>query len=128
MADRLFVDPEIIGPEDGRAERIRRRFWTTVRRAMAAIPFMDQVVAAYFCAFDPETPTRVRATLIAALAYFVMPFDVIPDFIAGLGFTDDLTVLATAIAVARAHIGERHLKAARAFLADPDARPKDGKA
>ena len=120
MADRLFVDPEIIGPEDGRAERVRRRFWTTVRRAMAAIPFMDQVVAAYFCAFDPETPTRVRATLIAALAYFVSPIDVIPDFIAVVGFTDDAAVLMGAFRMISAHIKPEHREAAKAALHDLD--------
>jgi uncharacterized membrane protein YkvA (DUF1232 family) len=118
MPDRHYADPEIIGPEDERQSRVRRGFWATVRKAITAVPFIDEVVASYYCAFDPETPTRVRATLIAALAYFVVPFDVIPDFIAGIGFTDDITVLATAIGLVGRHITERHRAAARRALAE----------
>ncbi len=109
-------DPEIIGPADGHEARVRSRFWKTARKAIAAIPFIDEVVAAYYCALDPETPAPVRATLLAALAYFVVPFDILPDFVLGLGFTDDITVLVTAIGMVRGNIGERHRAAARAAL------------
>src|SRR5690606_22639230 len=69
------------GAEDARRERsVRARFWATARRAARHVPFMDEVVAAYYCALDQRTPARVRATLLAALAYFVLPFDVVPDF------------------------------------------------
>ncbi len=109
---------EILGPEDeAHAEqRVRSRFWATFRRAARYIPFAEDLVAAYYCAFDPATPTRVRAVLIGALAYFVLPLDVIPDFIAGIGFTDDITVLVAAIATVGAHITPTHRAAARAAL------------
>ena len=68
-----------------RERRVRDQFWRTLRRAARQVPFMDEVAAGYFAALDPKTPMRVRGTLIAALAYFVMPADVIPDFIVGLG-------------------------------------------
>ncbi|WP_254004923.1 YkvA family protein [Pleomorphomonas sp. NRK KF1] len=109
-------DPEIIGPADGHEARVRSRFWKTIRKAIASIPFLDEVVAAYYCALDPETPAPVRATLLAALAYFVVPFDILPDFVLGLGFTDDITVLITAIGMVRGNIGEQHRAAARAAL------------
>ena len=32
--------------------------------------------------------------IVAAIIYFVMPIDALPDFIAGLGFTDDAAILA----------------------------------
>lgn len=117
MTTRHHPDIEIIGPADGHEARVRARFWKTVKRAVASIPFLDDVIAAYYCAFDPETPASVRATLIGALAYFVVPFDVLPDVLLGIGFTDDITVLATAIALVRGHITERHRQAARAALA-----------
>ena len=60
------------------------------------IPFAEDLAAAYFCAVDPATPSRVKGILFAALAYFVMPVDFIPDFITGLGFTDDAAVFAMA--------------------------------
>ncbi len=36
----------------------------------------------------------VRATLFGALAYFILPIDVIPDILLGLGYTDDAAVTA----------------------------------
>jgi uncharacterized membrane protein YkvA (DUF1232 family) len=38
----------------------------------------------------------------------VLPLDIIPDFILGLGFTDDMTVIVTAIATIRAHMKPEH--------------------
>lgn len=99
-----------------RAERVKRGFWKTFRRAARHIPFAEDVAAAYFCAFDPQTPFRVRAMLLAALAYFVMPIDAIPDFIVGIGFADDATVLMTAISMLRSHLKPVHHEAARRAL------------
>jgi uncharacterized membrane protein YkvA (DUF1232 family) len=110
---------EILGPEkderadEARSARIKRTFWKTFRRAVGYIPFADDLVAAYFCALDPATPHRVRAILLGALAYFVLPFDAVPDFLAGIGFSDDVTVLLGAIAMVRAHITPAHRAAAK---------------
>jgi len=110
---------EVIGQEDEtvRRDRVKKRFSTTFRKAARYIPFADEVVAAYYCALDPATPHRVRAMLLAALAYFVLPVDTIPDFVAGIGFSDDVTVLLTTLAMIRGHITLAHREAARRFLA-----------
>lgn len=115
------LDGEILGPgeETGRAE-VKRGFWATVRKAAKAIPFMDEVVAAYFCAMDPHTPTRVRLTLLGALGYFIMPADTIPDFLVLFGFSDDIAILTGVIATVRGHITPAHRKAAKDALADLD--------
>lgn len=99
-----------------RSERVRAKFWQTLKKAAGRIPFMEDLVASYYCALDPKTPTRVRGILLAALAYFVLPFDIIPDFIAVFGFTDDMAVLAAAISAIRGHITDAHYAAARAAL------------
>lgn len=95
---------------------VREKFWRTARRAARHVPLMDEVVAAYYCALDRQTPLRTRAILYGALAYFVLPTDAIPDFILGLGFTDDIAVLTTAIAAVRAHVTPAHRLAARKAL------------
>ncbi len=112
---------EILEPVDSdeearREDRVRRGFWRTARRAARHVPFMDDVVAAYFCALDERTPARVRGVLLAALAYFVLPLDWIPDFVVGFGFTDDVAVLTAAIAAIRTHITPAHRQAAKSFL------------
>ena len=122
MTRRHYDDPEILGPEEGREARVKRDFWTVFRKAVRALPFAEDVVAAYFCALDPETPRKVRAMLLAALVYFVVPFDIIPDFIIGLGFGDDATILAATIAMVASHITDRHRQAAKRALADPGAQ------
>jgi uncharacterized membrane protein YkvA (DUF1232 family) len=123
MSDVKFG--EILEPEDdaAREKRVRGKFWTTFRRAARAIPFSEELAAAYFCALDPKTPHRVRAVLLAALAYFVLPFDAVPDILAGVGFADDITILLAAISTVRAHIMPRHRDAARDALAE-EAPPR----
>jgi uncharacterized membrane protein YkvA (DUF1232 family) len=98
------------------------RFWRKVARVLASIPFAEDLVAAYLCALDRDTPSYVRAVLLGAVAYFVLPADMIPDFVAGLGFTDDATVLATAIATVGRHLGPEHRAEARRRL-ERIARP-----
>jgi uncharacterized membrane protein YkvA (DUF1232 family) len=95
---------------------VRGRFWPKLRRNMAHLPFAADFLAAYYCAFDPQTPVRVKAILLAALAYFVLPADLIPDLIVGLGFTDDLTVLLAAITVVQGHLTSTHRENATRYL------------
>jgi len=96
---------------------VREKFWRTARKAARQIPFMDEVVAAYYCAMDKNTPLRAKGILLAALGYFVLPIDLIPDFVVGLGFTDDLAVLTAAITAVSAHITPAHRQAAKDALA-----------
>ncbi|MCB1432365.1 MAG: DUF1232 domain-containing protein, partial [Alphaproteobacteria bacterium] len=79
-------------------------------------PFAEDVVAAYYCAFDPATPAKAKGILLGALAYFIMPIDIIPDFIVGLGFTDDMAVLLAAFNVIRTHLKPQHRDQARETL------------
>ncbi|HEX3651588.1 MAG TPA: YkvA family protein [Rhizomicrobium sp.] len=95
---------------------VDRDFWRKLLRAVRQIPFAEDLAAAYFCAVDPETPGRVRGILIGALAYFVTPIDVIPDFVAGVGFTDDAAVLAMAIGLVSRNIKPEHYERARMAL------------
>jgi uncharacterized membrane protein YkvA (DUF1232 family) len=95
---------------------LRRSFWRKIRRVAASIPFAEDLLAAYYCAFDHNTPLQVKATLVGAIAYFVLPIDALPDVIPVLGFTDDAAVLAAAINLVAAHILPLHRDAARDAL------------
>lgn len=97
---------------------IRSGFWVKVRRQAARLPFAEDLLSAYYCAFDRETPLQVRAVLLGALAYFVLPFDGIPDVLPLLGFTDDAAVLATAMKLVIDNIRPEHRDAARRKLGD----------
>ena len=104
-ADRLAKDPE----------SVRKRFWAKFKRVAARLPFAEDLLSAYYCAFDSQTPRHVQAALLGAIAYFILPFDFVPDMLPVLGFTD-AAVLATAIRLVAAHIMPEHREAARAKL------------
>jgi uncharacterized membrane protein YkvA (DUF1232 family) len=97
-------------------ERVRRGFWPKVRRVAARLPFAEDLLAAYYCAFDRKTPVQVKAALLGALAYFVLPADTMPDILPMLGFTDDALVLVTALRLVSGHIRDDHRDAAREAL------------
>jgi uncharacterized membrane protein YkvA (DUF1232 family) len=97
-------------------ESVRRRFWIKLKRVVANLPFAEDLLAAYYCAFDKQTPRHVQVALLGAIAYFILPFDFIPDMMPILGFTDDAAVLATAIRMVATHIKPEHRDAARAAL------------
>jgi len=99
------------------ATTVREGFWRKLGRTLGRLPFADDLVAAYFAAFDPKTPTSVKAILIGALVYFIMPVDIIPDVLIGTGFLDDASVLAYALATARKHLLPSHYARARRTLA-----------
>jgi uncharacterized membrane protein YkvA (DUF1232 family) len=96
--------------------RVRRGFWPKVRRVAARLPFAEDLLAAYYCAFDRKTPLQVKAALLGALAYFVLPADTMPDILPLLGFTDDALVLVTALRMVSGHIRDEHRDAAREAL------------
>ncbi|UJW75253.1 YkvA family protein [Rhizobium sp. SL42] len=114
---------EILLPGDEETQerqeaKVRRRFWPTLKKAARQIPFSRDVVAAFYCATDRETPFRARGILLAALGYFVLPLDAVPDVFAFIGFTDDVAVLTAAFALINRHIKERHYDAADEILAE----------
>lgn len=105
-----------VGTSDraARDERIvREGFWRKVARVAAGLPFAEDLLTAYYCAFDRQTPMQVRVVLIAALAYFVVPFDIAPDMLPLLGFADDAAVLGTAMKLVLESIRPEHREAAK---------------
>ena len=112
--DITVHDPAKLAPDE---RRVARGFWRKLPRVLSRIPFADDLLAAYYCAVDAETPTYVKAILMGAVAYFVLPTDLLPDFIAVLGFADDASVLVTAMTTVGGHIREPHRDKAKATLA-----------
>jgi uncharacterized membrane protein YkvA (DUF1232 family) len=118
MAKKGIFDFFDIAGKSGDEHEVRAKFWRKAKSAARQIPFMEDVVAAYYCALDKNTPLRAKGILLAALGYFILPADTIPDIILGLGFTDDIAVLTAAITAVRAHITPAHRLAAREAIAD----------
>jgi len=98
-------------------KRVKKGFWRKLGRVAGHLPFASTLVASYYCATDPATPIKAKAILFAALAYFVLPFDVVPDLIAMLGYADDAAVLYAALNLIGIYMKPEHYEKAEAALA-----------
>jgi uncharacterized membrane protein YkvA (DUF1232 family) len=115
MAGKELVpyDPEKLKRDQAKVER---KFWDKLRKYIRQVPFVADLIAAYYCAVDPATPLHVKAVLFGALAYFILPIDLVPDFIAWIGFTDDAAVLYAALRTIAPHIKDSHRRQAKAAI------------
>jgi uncharacterized membrane protein YkvA (DUF1232 family) len=93
--------------------RVARGFWPKIRQAAARVPFAADALSVWYCARDDETPPAAKGMMLAALAYFVLPTDAVPDFIPMLGYTDDAAVFAALIGLVGRNLKPRHREAAR---------------
>ncbi len=82
------------------------RFWEKLRRfaKRAGRVVVERALRLYYAAQDPRTPPWAKRTIYAALAYFVVPFDLIPDFIPGIGYTDDAATLLFTLFIVSAYV------------------------
>ena len=71
----------------------------------------------FYVAQKPEVPLKVKATIYGALGYFILPFDVVPDMIVGVGYGDDATALLVALGIAHMYIDEDVREQAKRKLA-----------
>lgn len=96
--------------------RVLRGFWPKIRKVAAHVPFAAEALSLWFCARDDETPATAKAMVLAALAYFVLPTDAIPDWIPVIGYSDDAAVLAAVMGVVGRNLKPRHRDAAKAAV------------
>ena len=110
--------PALAAPEREAENRraVRDGFWPKLRGFLGRIPFAEEAVAAYYAAVDPATPKRTKLLLFAALAYFIAPTDAIPDFLLGLGLTDDAAIFWAAWKLVQDQIRPVHRQQAKAAL------------
>jgi uncharacterized membrane protein YkvA (DUF1232 family) len=101
--------------------KVSQGFWPKVRRNLGRLPFVDDLLAVWWCVRDPATPAPAKGLMLAALAYFVSPIDAVPDALAGIGFTDDAAVLAAVLTLVGANLKPRHRRAARDWLGADEA-------
>ena len=94
-------------------QRVDEGFWPKIRRVAAKVPFAKEALSVWYCAKDDETPLAAKGMMLAALAYFVMPVDAIPDVIAGLGYTDDAAVFTALLAILGKNLKPKHKLAAK---------------
>ena len=97
-------------------QRVAQGFWPKFRKVATKIPFARDLLSVWYCARDPATPPAAKGMMFAALAYFVLPTDAIPDFLGVIGFTDDAAVFAALMAIVGKNLRDSHRQAADDFL------------
>jgi uncharacterized membrane protein YkvA (DUF1232 family) len=108
---------DYVGTDERRNEQtVRTGFVAKAKQYLRHIPLARETVAMYFCMLDPKTPLWVKGTAAGALAYFILPFDAIPDLMPVLGMSDDAGVLATALTAIAAYVTDEHRQQANAWI------------
>ena len=106
---KFFSNPEKIAA-------ILNEFPAKISKNSEKIPFAEQITAVYYAVKDPRTSIKVKATLAGALAYFILPTDLFPDFLVGFGFSDDFAVLMLALKRIGPAVKPEHYELARRRL------------
>ena len=112
------IHPEYyVGSDEPHNEAIvRERFAAKAKRYLRQLPLAHETVAMYFCLLDSRTPIWVKATAAAALAYFILPADAIPDWLPVVGLGDDAGVLTATLTAVAAHVTDAHRQQAREWM------------
>lgn len=73
-----------------------KRLWEKIGRVAKKMgaTVVRPVFQLYYMLQDPDVPVRQKAYIVGALGYFILPVDLIPEWILSVvGFTDDLAVM-----------------------------------
>ena len=81
-------------------------FWSKLTRVgrVAGRALIERALRLYYAARDPRTPPSIKRIIYAALAYFIVPIDLIPDFLPGVGYIDDLGTLTVTLFLVSAYV------------------------
>jgi uncharacterized membrane protein YkvA (DUF1232 family) len=112
------IDPTLyVGRDEARNEAtVRAGFAAKAKQCLRRLPLAQETVALYFCLLDPKTPMWVKGAVAAALAYFILPLDAIPDLLPLVGLGDDAGVLAATVTAVAGYITDEHRAKARAWM------------
>ena len=109
LASKARRKAESAGP-DG----FLKEFWSTLMTFL-------RLIRAYTRGDYRQVPWETVTLVVAAVLYFLMPIDVIPDVLMGLGFVDDAAVIAWVMNMVGPELGKfRQWETSRAQSAAPD--------
>ena len=102
-------------PKDYEKDFSSVSFWDKVKSqaAKAGKELIEKGLVLYYTWEDEDTPMFAKATIVAALGYFISPVDAVPDVLPVVGYSDDLAILVGALAAVAGSIKKSHKKAAK---------------
>ncbi|MEJ2594697.1 MAG: YkvA family protein [bacterium] len=79
-----------------------RQFWQKLKKLSGKLGsrMLYYLIVLYEMMKDKRIPVKTRLLFVAALGYFILPSDLVADFLPALGYTDDLAFLTYAMASA----------------------------
>jgi uncharacterized membrane protein YkvA (DUF1232 family) len=94
------------------------RLWRTLKKASlgAGRKTLFTALMLFYCLQDKDTPTWAKGVIVGALGYLVLPMDLIPDVIPGVGYGDDWGALVAALGTVAAYIKDEHKIKAQAQI------------
>lgn len=115
MRTKIFnpEDDEHVKNAGKNEELVKEKFWPKLKKISAEVPFVLESVAMYYAARDPKVPMHAKAVALGALAYVILPLDLVPDFIAGLGYVDDAAAVFAAYKAISEHVTDEHHEKAK---------------
>lgn len=91
--------------------------WGKLKQIRGIETLLTKALLLYALIVDADFPAASKILAVAAIAYLVNPFDVIPDLTPFLGYVDDLTVIVSAISKLSTDIQSHHHTHAQQMLA-----------
>ena len=88
------------------------KFLPKLKKLIGKVPFARDALAMYFAMLDQAVPLWAKLTIALALVYFIVPTDVIPDYLLGVGYIDDAGIIAAALKTVDVFVSESHFKLA----------------
>ena len=99
-------------------------FWEKIGSVLkkAGAEVIYKALQLFYATQNPSCPVAVKATIYAALGYFILPIDLIPDFIPVVGYSDDLLAIGAALGIANLYVDNEVIAKAkdkmRSFFGD----------
>lgn len=104
-------------------------FWKKLKRfaGKAGAKAVYYALVLFYTLSDPATPAKYKAVIAGALGYFILPIDILPDFLPFAGMADDWAALIAAVSYVASAITASHKEKARKKLLTwfPDAGESD---
>ena len=110
-------EPDALAPLQVRGYS-QQRFRDKLRRQAlnAGKPLVERLLWLYYAAQRPDTPNWAKLTIATAIAYFILPLDVLPDFAPLFGYSDDLAAVTAALATIARYVDDAVKDEARQTL------------